>query len=488
MEFFSCLSEESRKPAELLVLPFWEGKQHAESAVSIAKYKAQVQSPTILHDFQGKEGELLFVYGSNKKSDKRFALLGLGNKEKINTEKLRRAYSQLTKACHQKKIEDICLLLPEADMTEEMVVMGIAEGILLTNYAFDKLKHIKKPEKSVLLKKAGLIGVSKQGLNIAKRCRIIAEGVYITRDLVNGNADDVTPQYLSRFAQDLARRLPHVKATILKKSQIEKEKMGLLLAVNRGSASDPALIILSYSGDPRSKEHTVLIGKGVTYDTGGLNLKPYTSMETMKADMAGGAAVIGTIYAVASLGLKVNVTAVIPATENSIGSKSYKPGDVYKSYSGQMIEVSNPDAEGRLILADAITYAKKKLKPTRIIDIATLTGGIDITLGPEACGLFSNNDALSDSLQRAGANTFERVWRFPLYEEYRAYLKSDIADMKNSASRSASSITAAMFLQEFVEKTPWAHLDIASVSYLSEKRRGTGFGVRLLVDLLSQEN
>lgn len=486
MEFFCCPTEKSRKPAELLVLPFWEGKQHAENAADISKYKAQVQSPAILHDFQGKEGELLFVYGNSKKSDKRFALLGLGNKEKINTEKLRRAYTQLTKACHQKKIEDICLLLPQSDMTEEMIVIGIAEGLSLTNYAFDKLKT-KKSENPTLLKRVEFVDISKQGLDSAKRARIIAEGVYLARDLVNGNADDVTPQYLSRFAQDLARKLPHVTAKILVKRQIEKEKMGLLLAVNRGSSNDPALIILSYRGNPRSDEHTVLIGKGITYDTGGLNLKPYTSMETMKADMAGGAAVIGTIYAASSLRLKVNVTAVIPATENSIGPKSFKPGDVYKSYGGQMVEVSNPDAEGRLILADAITYAKKKLKPTRIIDIATLTGGIDVALGSEACGLFSNNDALSDSLQRSGANTFERVWRFPLYEEYRASLKSDIADLKNSASRSASSIAAAMFLQEFVDKTPWAHLDIASVAYLNDKKRATGFGVRLFVDLLSQE-
>lgn len=475
---------------ELLVLPFWEGKQHAESAADMSKYKALIQAPSIKQDFQGKEGELLFVYGSSNKADKRIVLLGLGDKEKINTEKLRRAYSQLTKACHQKKIEDICLVLPQSEMTEETVITGMAEGLLLANYAFDKLKHTKKPEKPALVKKVYLIGISKQGLDVAKRCSIIAKGVYMARDLVNDNADDVNPQYLSRFAQDLARKLPHVKATILNKSRIEKEKMGLLLAVNRGSANDPALIILSYRGNPKSKEHTVLIGKGITYDTGGLSLKPLASMESMKADMAGGAAVLGTIYAAASLHLKVNVTAVIPATENSIGSKSYKPGDVYKSCSGHMIEMNNPDAEGRLVLADAITYTNKKLRPTRIIDIATLTGGIDIALGPEACGLFSNNDALADSLQRSGSNTFERVWRMPLYEEYREFLKSDIADMKNSGGRSASSITAAMFLQEFVDKTPWAHLDIANVAYLNDKRRyhpkfGTGFGVRLLVDLLS---
>ena len=492
MEFFSCPSIEKRKHKELLVLPFWEGKQHAESAADISKFKTLIQAPGILQDFRGKEGELLFIYGSSNKSDKRLALLGLGNKEKINTEKLRRAYAQLAKACHQKKIEDISLMIPLSGISEESVVVGIAEGLLLANYSFNKLKQEKKAEKSVLLKKVEFLAISKQSLEIVKICKTIAEGVYIARDLVNDNADAINPQYLARFAQNLARQLPHVKATILNKTQLEKEKMGLLLAVGRGSAIDPALIILSYHGNPRSKEHTVLIGKGVTYDTGGLNLKPVISMETMKADMAGGAAVLGTLYAVASLGLKVNVTAVIPATENSIGPKSFKPGDVYKSYSGQMIEINNPDAEGRLVLADAITYAQKKLKPTRIIDIATLTGGIEIALGPEACGLFSNNDALADAIQLSGSNTYERVWRLPLYEEYRDFLKSDIADMKNSGGRSASSAVAAMFLQEFVDNIPWAHLDIASVAYLNDKKRyhpkfGSGFGVRLLVDLLTEQ-
>ncbi len=491
MEFFSRNPNETRKSAELTVIPLWEGEKHADAATDLRKYLPDIKNPAILQDFKGKEGDLLFVYNSQNKSDKRLALLGLGRKEKINTEKLRRVYSQLARACHQKKIDTICVFLPYSVINEEEIIQGIVEGLLLANYAFVKLKHQQKNEKLVLLKKVEFKNISQKGLNIAKRCRIIAEGVYLARDLVNDNADTITPQYLANLAEDLAHKLPHVKAVILNKKQIEKEKMGLLLAVSRGAASDPALIILSYHGNPKSREHTVLIGKGITYDTGGLNLKPLASMETMKADMAGGAAVIGALYSIASLGLKVNVTAVIPATENSIDAKSFKPGDVYKSYRGDTVEINNPDAEGRLVLADAITYAKKKLNPTRIIDIATLTGGIDIAIGSEACGLFSNNDGLAEALQRASTKTFERVWRFPLYDEYKDLLKSDIADMKNSAGRSASSIIASLFLKEFVEETPWAHLDIASVAYLNEKKwyhpkYGTGFGVRLLVALLSE--
>lgn len=491
MEFFIC-NENKRKLTELIVLPFWEGKKGAENAAQIDKYQNLLNSSAILQDFQGKEGQILFIYGNYKDIDKRIALLGLGKKENISVEKLRRIYSQLTRMCHQKKLEEICILPPKTQLSEEMLMQGMTEGMLLANYTFDKLKELKKTEKLRLLEKVSFIGVSKQGLTYANRWGIIAEGVYIARDLVNGNADDVTPQYLSKFAKEISKKFPKVKVNILDKKQIEKEKMGLLLAVNQGSVRDPALIILSYQGDPKSKEHTILIGKGITYDTGGLNLKPMASMETMKADMAGGAAVIGTIYAAASLHLKTNVTAIIPATENSIDAKSFKIGDVYKSYEGRTIEITNPDAEGRLVLADAITYAKRKLKPTRIIDIATLTGAIEVALGFEACGLFTNNDDLASRFQQASLNTQEKIWRFPLYEEYLESLKSDIGDMKNSAGRSAGSAVAAKFLQEFVGDTPWAHLDIANVAYLSERKRyhpkfGTGFGVRLLIDLLSNE-
>jgi leucyl aminopeptidase len=212
-------------------------------------------------------------------------------------------------------------------------------------------------------------------------------------------------------------------------------------------------------------------------------------METMKEDMAGAAAALGIIHAVAALGLKLNVTAVVPTTENSIGSKSYKPGDVYKSFAGKSIEISDTDAEGRLVLADALAYAVKHLKPTRMIDMATLTGAIMVALGDEASGLMSNNDVLADLLARAGSTTGDRVWRMPLYEEYKEQLKSDVADMKNTGGRLGGAITAAMFLQEFVGKTPWAHLDIAGTAFHAASKRynpkhASGVGVRLLLSFL----
>jgi leucyl aminopeptidase len=319
---------------------------------------------------------------------------------------------------------------------------------------------------------------------------LICENVYFARDLTNTNADEVNPQYLVKVSLDLAKKLPRVKATILDKKKIQKEKMGLLLAVNQGSHLDPAVIVLEYKGSANAKEHTVLIGKGITYDTGGLNIKS-GGMETMKCDMAGAAVVLAIIRTAAMLELPVHLTAVIPTTENAVSATSYKPGDVYTSMTGKTVEIANTDAEGRLILADAIAYAKKYLKPSRIIDFATLTGGIEIALGSEATGMMSNDDALADLFIRAGSETFERVWRMPLFEEYKDNLKSDVADIKNVGTRSASSCTAGIFLQQFVEKTPWVHFDIACTAYFNEAKRyqpkfGTGIGVRLMIEFLKQ--
>ncbi len=489
MEFAAIQHLKQRKRADLIVLPFWQGKQKAEAATKDHALKSLYSIPIETQDFKGKESELLIIY-DQKLPEKRMALLGLGEPSKITPEKLRRAYAVLAKACLQKKFKEINLQIPSIpSLGEEGLVRGIAEGLLLANYAYTLLKHdTNKENPVVLLQKATWISEDKKLLSLAEKYRSISQSVYLARDLVNGNADDVTPQYLAQIAKDFAKKLSHVKATVLGKKELEKEKMGLLLAVNRGSLHDPVMIILQYRGNPKSKDHTVIVGKGITYDTGGLNLK-MSGMDTMKCDMAGAAIALCTIQAASSLGLPINVTAVVPATENCIGPKSYKQGDVYQGYSGKTVEIMNTDAEGRLILADALAYSVKNLKPSRIIDFATLTGAIEIALGAETSGLMSNNDVLADLLIRAGSDTYERVWRMPLYEEYKDQLKSDVADIKSTGGRPASSITAAMFLQEFVGQTPWAHLDIAGTAFLADGRRyhpkhGTGIGVRLMIDFL----
>ncbi|MGA8163576.1 MAG: leucyl aminopeptidase [Waddliaceae bacterium] len=490
MDFLVVNRLQQRKRADILVIPYWKGKKGAESAAAADAFDAVTKPPIQMKDFLGNEGEVQLVYGPGQ-LEKRVALLGLGDEIGCTVETLRRSYSSLVKMSRQKNMAAINLIVPKvSSLKEEEILNGMIEGMLLSNYAFEQLKkESKKP--TTLVKKATLIGVGKQSLSIAKKAGGVAEGVYLARDLVNANADDVTPQKLVELARDFAKQFPQVKATIFNKKRLAKENMNLILAVNRGSKQDPALIILEYKGRPKSSDHTVIVGKGVTYDTGGLNLKPTGAMETMKCDMSGAAAVFGTIFALAKTGVDINITGLIPTTENSIGPNSYKPGDVYSSYAGKTVEIGNTDAEGRLILADALAYANKQLKPSRMIDLATLTGAIVVALGENVTGLMSNDDRLANALIQSGEATCERVWRLPLFEEYRKQLKSDIADIKNTGGREAAAITAGMFLKDFVGKTPWAHLDIAGTAYLSKAsgycpKNATGVGVRLMIHYLTQ--
>lgn len=478
-----------RKKADLLILPFWQDHKKAVPAADFKGVDSTLKHLLGTGDFTAKLSETALLY-SDTLIEGRALLVGLGKKEEITVEKLRRAYASALKSALQMKLGTLNVVAPfKGPINEKELVLGIVEGLLLPNYVFDA--H-KKPavEGSQLIARAALIGVGKEAENVIERAEIIAQGVYLARDLVNGNADDVTPQYLAKVAQGFGKTLTNVETTIFDKKRIEKEKMGLLLAVNRGSVHEPVLIICKYTGNPKSKDHTILVGKGVTFDTGGLNLKPTGGMETMRGDMAGAAVCLASILIASELKLKINLTVVIPSTENGIDSLSYKPGDTYKSYSGKTVEIGNTDAEGRLILADALSYAIKNLKPTRILDIATLTGAMDVAMGPEAFGFFTNDDKIAEGLSKASENTAERTLRFPLIEEYRDNLKSDMADIRNIGGRPGGAIIAAIFLKEFVENTPWAHLDIAPVEYYPEARRyhpkcGTGFGVRLLADYLS---
>lgn len=470
---------------ELLVMPFWEG---AHEAADLSMWKKQLSPILESGDFKAKSGDSLVLYEQG-----RLLLLGLGKKDAISEESLRRAYSSVIRYAQAKKIKTVHVIFPTVSSIEHTrLLSSIAEGLFLTNYAFTSLKSESlRDEPLSLVEKVVLAGVDEKDEALIARLSEIASGVYLTRELVNGNADDVTPKMLADTALFIEKRFHNLKAVILDKKQIEKEKMGLLLAVNRGSANDPYLVTLSYQGNPKSKEHVVLIGKGITYDTGGLALKSPDNMLTMKCDMAGAATVLATVQTAAALRLNVNVTAVAPLTENAIDAKSYKNGDVYHSMSGKTVEINNTDAEGRLILADAISYSLKYLHPTMMVDVASLTGGIVVALGEEISGVFSNDDHLANELLASSKATGENLWRMPLHADYKEMLKSDIADILNSAGRAASSVTAALFLQEFAGKTPWAHIDFAGSCYLSKPKyyhpsKATGFGVRLLIDFLER--
>jgi len=486
---FSATSQlTKRKDAELIVFPFWQRQKKPKAAAVLGPFSSLIKSPIDAGDFTGKQGETILLYTKGSK-EKRCMLVGLGKEENLTVDGLRQTYSNIAKECQKKAISKINVVLPtivelrKIDVKE--CLKGVCEGILLTNYCWEKLATLD--EETVLLKSVSLIGILPKMLDTVRDCEETAEGVYFARDLINGNADIVTPHYLGEAAKKIAKKFPNTTAHVHDRKWIEKEKMGLFAAVARSSSNEPAFIILSYKGHPRSKDHTVLVGKGVTYDTGGLNLKPTGSMETMRDDMSGSATVLATVAAAAALKLKHNITAVVASTENSIDAKSYKPGDVYKGLSGITVEVGNTDAEGRLTLADALTYSVKKLKPTRMIDLATLTGSMVIALGEGMSGLFCNDEKLTNQLLDSSDHTSEKLWRMPLHAPYKEQLKSDIADIRNIGGRAGGSITASLFLQEFVEGIPWAHIDIAGTAFGSKERgyqpkNGVGFGVRLLID------
>lgn len=460
------------------MIPFWEGLTAAAEHPFASELAPLLQAG----DFKGKQGETAFVYTEGK--EKRLLLLGLGKQDKVTDETLRRAFAMATRAACGKKAKRMTVCVPHTHS-----LRAIAEGLILANYAFAKLKGESAQKEVVLVEQLNLLHVQDHGT--IEKVQTMAKGIYLVRDCVNDNADDVTPQMLAQMARMLESTTPGLKARILEKKDLEREKMGLILAVNRASSLDPCLIELSYKGNPHSKEHIVLVGKGITYDTGGLSLKPTDNMLTMKCDMSGGATVIGTVYVAALLNLKVNVTAIVPATENCIGSKSYKLGDVYRSYSGKTVEINNTDAEGRLVLADALSYAIKTLAPTAVIDIASLTGSIVLALGEEMAGFFANDEGLVKDLMGASEKTGEQLWRMPLNPDYKDALRSDFADLINSGGREAGAMKAGLFLQEFIGTTPWVHIDFAGPCYVSKPKhywttKATGFGVRLLVDFLER--
>ena len=478
---------ENRKDAQILVLPFYqEDKKVKRAFKNFSNLEEDFLKPIELKDFYAKDEELLFLY-PEKNLEKRIVLLGFGKIEDIDLEKVRRSVASLVNILKKKKIKTVNFVIPEFKNLEIMDILDpILDSFYLTNYTFNNLLGLK--DKVEKLEEITFIGVNNIE-NLLLKKKKMAEGVYFARDLINENADTLTSEKMGKTAKSLEKISKKISVKVLDKKDIEKEKMGLLLAVNKGSTIDPTFSIISYKGNPDSDDVTVFVGKGITYDTGGLSLKPSASMVDMKTDMSGAGVLLGTMLSIAKMDLKVNVTAVIPSTDNAIGPNSYKPGDVYKSINGKTVEVTNTDAEGRLILADALAYAEKYLKPTRMIDIATLTGAVGIALGDDISGVFTNDENLFEMLEESSKKTSEFIWRMPLYKDYLESLKSSIADIQNSSKRVGSLIMSALFLQEFVEKTPWAHLDIAGTNFIEKERhyypvKGTANGVRLLIDFI----
>jgi leucyl aminopeptidase len=491
MQIHCVAKSAERSQADVVIVPVWKGKKKAEIACAEKEYQETLKFPLDYGDFHAKLGETLLLY-LEKGKEKRALLLGLGTQKECTEETLRCAYAKAVKAMRGKNVKSANLFLPMLQSTsQDSCFKAILEGILLADYAFDQLKaESLKDEKKGLVSLCFCAVGAKQKAVLDKTEKIIT-AVNFVRDLVNRNADDKHAGILEKIAKGFEKKSSKIKTHILDKKQLEQLEMGLLLAVGRAGTQGPTLIVIEYRGNSKSKDTTAILGKGITFDTGGLNLKPTGSMETMKCDMAGAATTLGIIQAAVELELCCNLLGVLAIAENAIGPASYKPGDVYRSFSGKTVEISNTDAEGRLVLADALSYVQEKYKPSRIIDLATLTGGIVVALGEMATGLFSNDNALARDLEKAATRTDERLWRMPLYPEYKELLKSTIADIKNSGGKMGSSCTAAMFLQQFVKDIPWAHLDIAGTAYLSDLKLhpyhptpATGVCLRLIIDFL----
>lgn len=402
-------------------------------------------------------------------------------------------FSLLTGTLEKENTDRLHVLLPDLSLFEKYfnspadIVSSIVEGLELGNYTFDKYKSEKKKKKQLSVI---LYGEKKTVAEGIKKAGNIIEGVMLARELANEPSSVVTPAELARrVKKNLTKE--GVKVRILDEKELAQRSMGGILAVGKGSENPPRLIIMTYKGK-RSKKKIVLVGKGVTFDSGGISIKPSAGMSEMKADMSGAAAVAGAVLAAARAGLHVDITGIIPAVENMPSGSALKPGDIVITSSGKSIEVDNTDAEGRIILADALELAAKE-KGDAVIDLATLTGACVVALGEYTAGLFTKSDELADMLTKAADSTYERVWRLPMWDEYKKLIKSDVADVKNVGGRWGGAITAAKFLEYFADKDiPWAHLDIAgpampnNLNNYSQKYM-TGFGVRLLFEFLSRQ-
>ncbi len=441
-------------------------------------------------DITGKIGQSLLLHNLPGVVADRVLLIGCGRERDIDTRQYLNIIDNMYKALEQTGAQEAVSYLTELNVKGQdyyWKLRRMVERVSYLQYEFNEFKTKKKDNKKHL-RKLTLVVPSRKELPIGEQAisegRAISNGVKFTRDMANRPANICTPSHLAEQAQALEKVHKTIKVKILDVPEMKKLGMNSLLSVAQGSNEPAKLIIIEYKGEKKAGKPIVLIGKGVTFDTGGISIKPSAALDEMKYDMCGAASVLGTISSIAELNLPISVTGIIPATENMPSGTATKPGDIFTSMSGQTIEVLNTDAEGRLILCDAITYSQK-LNPETVIDIATLTGACVIALGMHASGLLSNHNPLAKDLLNAGEESGDRAWQLPLWEEYDKQIDSPFADMANIGGREAGTITAACFLARFATKLHWAHLDIAGTAWTTGKNKGaTGRPVSLLVQYL----
>jgi leucyl aminopeptidase len=441
-------------------------------------------------DMNGKAASTLILHNVPHLACERVLLLGLGKRTELDARQYRDCMRAAMRALQASNAKDAILYLADIPVKEHDIAWRLSQAVIAAYeaaYRFDRLKSKPEKDKRVLRKiQFGLLDEKPSAAldTAVTQAVAIAQGMVLAKDLGNLPGNVCTPDYLAKQAIALSKSHKSIKTTVLEEKDMQKLGMGSLLSVTRGSAEPAKLITMEYHGADKKHKPIVLVGKGITFDSGGISLKPGAEMDEMKYDMCGAASVLGTVLAIAEMGLKLNVVGIIPSCENMPSSTAVKPGDIVTSMSGQTIEILNTDAEGRLILCDALTYAAK-FEPDTVIDIATLTGACIIALGHVASGLFSNQDKLAHELLAAGEQTQDRAWHMPLWEDYQSQLDSNFADMQNIGGRPGGSITAACFLARFTKEYRWAHLDIAGTAWKSGKDKGaTGRPVPLLTQYL----
>jgi leucyl aminopeptidase len=490
MEIAVKIAQIEKEPCEALIVgvPQDTASLHLPSPLQEA-----INQPLEKGDFRGKPNETLVVYTQSDEGPKRLCLVGLGEWEKFSLDSLRRAVGSAARHVMNLGVRSCSValdLLRGEKYNGYETAQAAVEGAVLGTYQSTEFKELEPDQVRNLDRVDLLLSNPDQQAGAedgARWGRIVADSVCFSRDLQNHPGNVLTPSRLAEEAEKLAKD-KGLACQVLTEKEAQELGMGAFLAVAKGSQQPPRFIILEHKPEGASSGPYVFVGKGVTFDSGGISIKPSSKMEEMKFDMSGAAAVLGALAAVADLDMPVHVVGLIPATENLPSGTALKPGDIVRASNGKTIEIINTDAEGRLILADALVYAKK-YEPAAVIDLATLTGACVVALGQEAAGLFGNDETLVDQVKQAGEQTGERCWPLPLWDEYDELIKSDYADVKNSGGRWAGAITAAAFLKKFVEGYSWVHLDIAGTAYLDKDRPtsprgGAGVGVRLLVQFL----
>lgn len=444
-------------------------------------------------EISGKPGKITIIHTLDETGPERILVAGLGKKGDFTNDTIRYVSGKIAKKVHEIGLSELSILVPPDSVSSKTFsISQIVEGVKLSLYKFDKFKGEKDRKVKIL---SLVTTKSSDVVKAARSSEVIADAVLYTRDIANLPANECSPHTLERYAKALASKTK-IKCKVLSQNELKRKGFGGIAAVGQGSKNESKLIILEYNNGISKDKSTVIVGKAVTFDTGGISLKPSEKMDEMKFDKCGGCTILGIMKAVSELKLRINLIGIIPSVENMPGGESYRPGDIVRLYSGKTAEILNTDAEGRLILADALTFGEKKYRPKEIIDFATLTGACIVSLGNNVAGMITNEGKLAKKMEKSSETTMEEIWRLPLNNDYMEMIKSEVADMKNvGIGRAAGTITAAAFLKNAIKDTPWVHFDIAGVAWTQQATKkkpyypkgATGFGVRLVTDYLRQK-